>query len=115
MTGLSCAIRLLAVACLLVFTICRRFLRNVRTFFGAGLMRSFRVLPDMLSQEIEAVLEVGDMGFRLGVQTTFVEKVFHQRLTSCSSTACELPQIMKSSQYLTRFTLARWARLVFGG
>ena len=40
-----------------------------------------RVLPDVLAQEIEAVLDVGNMGFRLRkLQTTFVEKVFHQRL-----------------------------------
>src|SRR5215471_15091989 len=39
-----------------------------------------RVFPDMLSQEVEAVLDVRDMGFCLGkLQTTFVEKVFHQR------------------------------------
>ena len=39
-----------------------------------------RVLPDVLSQEIETVLDVSDMGFCLGeLQTTFVEKVFHQR------------------------------------
>jgi hypothetical protein len=37
-----------------------------------------RVFPDILSQEIETVLDVGDMGFCLGeLQTTFVEKVFH--------------------------------------
>ena len=40
-----------------------------------------RVLPDVLAQEIEAVRNVGEMGFCLGeLQTTFGEKVFHQRL-----------------------------------
>jgi len=35
-----------------------------------------RVLPDVLSQEIDTVLDVSDMGFCLGkLQTTFVEKV----------------------------------------
>src|SRR6266446_8646464 len=39
-----------------------------------------RVLPDMLSQEIEPARDMRDMGFRLGeLQTTFAEKVFHQR------------------------------------
>jgi hypothetical protein len=39
-----------------------------------------RVLPDVLPQEIEAVRDKRDMGFCLGeLQTTFVEKVFHQR------------------------------------
>ena len=52
----------------------------MRTFLGRVHEEFPRVLPDMLSQEIEAVLDVGDMGFRLGkLQTTFVEKVFHQR------------------------------------
>ena len=39
-----------------------------------------RVLPDMLSQEIEPVRDMRDMGFCLGkLKTTFAEKVFHQR------------------------------------
>jgi hypothetical protein len=39
-----------------------------------------RVLPDMLAQEIEAGLNVGDMGFRLGeLKATHAEKLFYER------------------------------------
>ena len=37
------------------------------------------VLPDVLSQKIEAVLDVGNVGFLRGeFQSAFAEKVFHQ-------------------------------------